>query len=492
VASPAPDPVPDLDRLTVADLLVGLDEGALTSRAVVSAHLEQIRRFDPVFGAIRCLAPSVLDEADASDRHREQSGPRRPLEGVPVLVKDNIDVAGLPTTAGALALAEARPAVDAPLISRLREAGAVILGKTNLSELANFLTEDMPSGYSSIGGQVLNPYDTSITPSGSSSGSATAAALGFAVLTVGTETDGSITSPADHQSVVGMKPTLGLVSRTGIVPIAASQDTAGPITRTVADALALLAAMAGTDPADPATAGADGTTATLRELVLDGRALDGAKLGVVRAAADPDDRPDPQQVACFDEALASLRGAGATLTDVPMPALSHDDELRVLHYEFGPGVDAYLERVGDGAPVRTLAELQAWNLAHAEAALKFGQTHVDVAVSIDHDRDRDQYVRARERDLAMTTAGLLAALGQDLDFLVFPGASGCSWAARAGWPSIVVPAGYTARGRRPVGVMFVGRPWHDAQLLAVAHAFEQAHPVRRPPRQLNPAVFQHL
>src|SRR5689334_2179211 len=211
-----------LDRVTVAEFRAELDAGRLTSRSIVEAHLERIERLDSAFGAIRCLAPWALDEADASDRCRREWGPRSPIEGIPVLVKDNIDVAGLPTTVGALALEHAVPVVDAPVVARLRAAGAVILGKTNLSELANFLTEDMPSGYSSLGGQVLNPYDTSMTPSGSSSGSAAAAALGFAPLTVGTETNGSITSPAHSQGVVGMKPTLGLVSRTGVVPIAAS------------------------------------------------------------------------------------------------------------------------------------------------------------------------------------------------------------------------------------------------------------------------------
>src|SRR5687767_2303665 len=197
---------PDPSTVTVAQLRALLESGATTSRALVELHLAQIGRFDAAFGAIRCLASGALDEAERSDRIRSGSGPRSPIEGIPVLIKDNIDVAGLPTTAGALALQDNVPAKDAPIVAALRDAGAVILGKTNLSELANFLTEDMPSGYSSLGGQVLNPYDWAVTPSGSSSGSAAAAALGFAPLTVGTETDGSITSPADRQSIVGMKP----------------------------------------------------------------------------------------------------------------------------------------------------------------------------------------------------------------------------------------------------------------------------------------------
>jgi amidase len=378
------------------------------------------------------------------------------------------------------------------MVARLRAAGAVILGKTNLSELANFLTEDMPSGYSSLGGQVLNPYDTSMTPSGSSSGSAAAAALGFAPLTLGTETNGSITTPAHSQSVVGMKPTLGLVSRTGVVPIAASQDTAGPITRTVADAAALLSVIAGPDPADPATADAAEATQRLRKLILDAPTLTGTRLAVVRGES-PDGQPrDPHQLACHERALAALTSAGATLVEVSLPTLDRVDEMTVLHYEFAPGVNSYLAALGAGAPLHTLADLQAWNRAHADVALKFGQVHVDTALGVDHERDRAAYRQARERDLRITTDGLDAALGDDLECLIFPRAEGCGWAARAGWPSIVIPAGYAANNRRPVGIMLVGRPWTDARLLALAHAFEQAHQVRRPPSEINPAAFRQL
>lgn len=484
--------LPELDSVTVAELRAALEAGLVTSRAIVEAHIARISRFDPVFGAIRVIAPSALDEADASDRVRRDQGPRSIIEGLPVLVKDNVDVAGLPTTGGALALEQATPATDAAIVARLRAAGAVILGKTNLSELANFLTEDMPSGYSSLGGQVLNPYDTSITPSGSSSGSGAAAALGFAPLTIGTETDGSITSPADQQSLVGMKPTLGLVSRTGILPIAASQDTAGPMTRTVADAAALLSVIAGPDPADPATAGAAGAVELLRSLILDPVALSGAHLGVVRGLPQDDQKPDPHQDACHERALAALVAAGAELIDVTLPSMSHDDEMTVLRYEFGPGVDRYLSALGAGAPLRSLAEIQAWNRAHAATALKFGQVHVDAAVAIDHDRDYETYRKARERDLQATTDGMVAALGDRLECLIFPRAEGATWAARAGWPSVVIPAGYTANNRRPVGIMLVSRPWTDDRLLALASAFEQRHPVRRPPGEINPAAFRRL
>ncbi|HUC12879.1 MAG TPA: amidase family protein, partial [Acidimicrobiales bacterium] len=237
---------------TVAELGQAMSEGTTTSVRVVRSRLTRIERLDPLFGAIRVVMPDAIEQAEASDRYRSRHGPRSPLEGIPVVIKDNIDVAGQPTTAGAVALAASTAAADAHLVRRLREAGAVILAKSNLSELANFLTDGMPSGYSSLGGQVLNPYDLALTPSGSSSGTAVAVALDMATIGVGTETDGSIISPAVHQSLVGIKPTLGLISRDGILPISPSQDTAGPMARTVADAAALLLAMAGPDPADEA------------------------------------------------------------------------------------------------------------------------------------------------------------------------------------------------------------------------------------------------
>jgi len=476
----------DPGSATVADLADGLASARWTSRELVEAHLARMEPIDRVFSSIRCLAPDALAQAAASDARRRRQGPRSPLEGIPVLIKDNVDVAGLPTTAGALALEESVPLADAPLVARLRAAGAIVLGKTNLSELCNFLTDDMPSGYSSLGGQVLNPYDTALTPSGSSSGSATALALGLAPLAVGTETDGSITSPAEHQSLVGMKPTVGLVSRRGVFPISPVQDTAGPMARTVADAAALLAVIAGPDPLDPATLDAAPAAERLAALSLDGGPLEGARLGVVGS-----DGPDPDGArGVFDLALDALRGAGAVLVEVTLPDLAEEDELAALHYEFAPAVDRYLTALGPSAPVRSLAELRRWNQAHADAALKFGQTHVDAAIAIDHDAARASHEARRARDRQVVLDALDTALGGELEALVFRRADGCGLAARIGWPSVVVPAGYATANRRPVGAMLVSRPWTDARLLALAHALERALPARRPPWEVNPAAFR--
>ena len=317
---------------------------------------------------------------------------------------------------------------------------------------------------------MLNPYDMTITPCGSSSGSAAAAALGFAPLTVGTETDGSITSPADRQGIVGMKPTLGLVSRTGILPIAPSQDTPGPMTRTVADAAALLDALVGHGVSSPPPADA----------------LDGVRLAVPPLPEDlhADDRE------LFQAAVQVMRDLGATAVEVP--AMPETDETPVLHYEFARDVDAYLARLPPGAPVRTMAELAAWNDAHADEALKYGQAHVLAALEVDHDADLAAYRANRARDLAVAgehgiDATLLAA---GAAAVVTPGWHGAGQAARAGYPSITVPGGYRRSGRQPFGVTLVGPSGAEALLLGLGYAYEQASRARGPVSRVNPSLLR--
>lgn len=475
--------------LTAAAMARSLAAGLTDSQTLVKGCLDRIAALDGLFGAIRTTCPDSLQQAASSDDHRRRHGARSPLEGVPVVVKDNIDTRGTTTTAGSLALADRRPEADAHLVARLRTAGAVVLAKTNLSELANFLTEGMPSGYSSAGGQVLNPYDLAQTPSGSSSGSGAAVALALAPLAVGTETDGSIVSPAVHQSLVGVKPSLGLVSRQGIFPIAPSQDTAGPMATTVADAAMLLSVICGTDPADPVTAEGTTTAAALQGFVPDPGALAGARLVV--SSASPQQLDSPAFKAFLGPLRKALEGAGATVGEAHLPEPAADDEMFVLHYEFAPAVDRYFRSSPGQGAVRSLADIQSWNRDHEAEALKFGQSHVDSALALDHAAERDRWLEARRRDLLLVTSALEAALGE-ADALVFRADEGATWAARAGWPSVTVPIGYSRRSRRPLGLTLVARRWTDPRLLSVAAGVEASCGERLPPEVVNPAVFARL
>jgi len=467
------DPDIDLETAGVRELQEGMASGRTTSEALVRGYLDRIGRYDrrgPAVHAVRHLAPDAVDEAKARDEARRRGDVRGPMHGIPVLLKDNIDVAGMPTTAGSLALEHSMPDRDAALVTRLREAGAVILGKANLTEFANFMTEDMPSGYSSLGGQVLNPYDVSLTPCGSSSGSGAAAALGLATVTVGSETDGSILCPCDAQSLVGVKPTLGLVSGEGMLPIASSQDVAGPMTRTVYDAAALLGALVGDDYVSS----------------LDLGALQGACLVVPGVSSDvhAEDRE------LFDAALQVLRDRGARLVDVR--ELPTTDERDVLHYEFARDLDAYLARLPEGAPMRSLADIVAWNEAHADVALKYGQVRLLAAVAVDHDAGRRAYDAMRARHLAVAAEhgvdSVLAA--HDAQAVVVPSWLGAGVGARAGYPSVIVPAGYRRSSRRPFGVTFLGTARTEARLLSFAYDYEQASRLRRPVSEINPSLLR--
>lgn len=467
-----PDDI-DLETAEVRDVQHAMSEGRCTSADLVAAYLERIERYDrrgPAVHAVRRLVPDAPDRSRALDAERSAGTVRGPMHGIPVIVKDNIDIAGLPTTAGSLALEHSTPDRDAGLITRLRDAGAVVIAKANLTEFANFMAEDMPSGYSSLGGQVLNPYDVSLTPCGSSSGSGTAAALGLATAAVGTETDGSILCPCDAQSLVGVKPTLGLVSADGILPIASSQDCAGPMARSVQDAAALLGALTGGDYLGG----------------LSASALHGTRVAVPET---PDDL-HAEDRALFEAALQVMRDRGAEL--VAVPALPETDELGVLHYEFARDLDAYLARLPDGAPMRSLAEIVAWNDAHADVALKFGQARLLAAVAIDHDAQRQAYEAMRARDVAVGAEhgvdSVLAA--HEASAVVVPSWRSAGIGARAGYPSVIVPAGYRKSGRRPFGVTFLGTARSEATLLALAFDYEQASRMRRPVSEINPSLLR--
>ncbi len=493
-------PIPtDLESATAAELQDALTAGSFTAVQLVEAYLARIAELSangPRLNSVRALNPSAVMDAAASDTERAAGTIRGILHGIPVLIKDNIDVEGMPTTAGSLALANSFPRTDAALIARLRDAGAIILGKTNLTEFANYMTHDMPSGYSSLGGQVLNPYDLSQTPSGSSAGSGSAAATSLATLTVGTETSGSILSPARANSLVGVKPTVGLVSRTGIIPISASQDTAGPMTRTVMDAAALLTVIAGPDAEDP-------TTLTQGPAInytagLSSTALRGARLGYI---VDPDP--------VFVAALAALKLRGATLVPV---ILADTDQPQILSFEFKRDLNHYLDRLSDDAPMKSLAEIIAFNLAHENATLKFGQTLLVESNAVDlndpaqlssYENMRDSARTDCRRSIDHALTGRVTdndSLGEDtareahnahetaLDAIV----SNCATTqlgARAGYPTVVVPSGYAAANRRPEGLAFLGTAFSEQRLLGFAYDFEQSANAWRPPATQNPSLL---
>jgi amidase len=477
----------DARSATVAALAAAMQSRTLTATALAAFYLDRIQRLNPALRAVISTGPRALDEAAASDARRESGRSRGPLDGIPVLVKDNLAVTGRPATAGSPALVLAGDD-ESFCLGGLRAAGAVIIGKTNLSEWANFRSRHSSSGWSTLGGQAVNPHGAGRNPSGSSSGSGVALAAALAPLAIGTETDGSIVSPAAACGVVGIKPTLGLVSRTGIVPISAEQDTAGPMARTVADAAALLTAMAGPDPADPATAAAAGEAADYTSFLYPG-ALAGARLGVWRYGSDT---VGPATAALFDAAIARLRDAGATVIDqIDLPGADQifAPEFAALAHEFKHDLNAYLAALPGEHP-SSLAELIAFNQARADTVLAvFGQDHFEAAEATSGDLADPDYLSARGEARRLARSGLDAALlGSELDAVVSL-TGNPAWltdhvlgdhhtfgtsspAAVAGYPAITVPAGQV--GGLPVGISLAGPAWSEPRLIALAHAFQLA------------------
>lgn len=491
-----------MDELTILDMQTKMQCGELTARQLTEMYLERIRQVNPKINAIIELNPDALEIADMLDAERRQGSVRSPLHGVPVLLKDNIDTHDrMQTTAGSLALAGSIARRDAFLVEQLRRAGAVLLGKTNLSEWANFRSTRSTSGWSSRGGLTRNPYALDRSACGSSSGSAAAVAANLCAAAVGTETDGSIICPSQTNGIVGIKPTLGLVSRSGIIPIAHSQDTAGPMARTVTDAAILLEAMAGADPRDPAAASAPVGESGYRS-GLDPNGLQGARLGVPRKMAGSDERV----LAVFDECIALLKQCGAEVVDpVSIPTFNKfaKSEMEMLLYEFKADLNAYLSGLGPEAPVHSLEEVIRFNEEHAARVMPyFGQERM-LAAQKKGPLSDSRYLKALERNVRLTRAeGLDAALQTHrLDALILP-SGGPAWLidlvngdsigwdmestsmpAVAGYPHITVPAGYIFG--LPVGLSFIGAAWQEAKLIRLAYAFEQAARVRRPPQFLE-------
>ncbi|HTT41778.1 MAG TPA: amidase [Steroidobacteraceae bacterium] len=488
----------DPSEHSLAQLGSAQAQGSLTAEALTRSYLERIARYDrqgPTLGAVLALNPEALTAARALDQERRAGKVRGPLHGIPLLIKDNIETLDpLPTTAGSLALAGARHKADAPMVARLRAAGAIVLGKANLSEWANFRALRSVSGWSAVGGQTRCPYDPTRNPSGSSSGPAAGTAANLCAAAIGSETDGSILAPASLNCLVGLKPTVGLVSGAGVIPIASRQDTTGPMTRTVADAAALLAVMA-----EPQAHWDRELLASLQSTPR------GLRLGVLPAP----DSTHPQVLAQSRDWFKLLEREGFVLVDVPHPPdwkTLLDAELEVLMYDFKAEINEYLARFNGTLPVRTLADLIEFNDRHAQQELSvFGQELFEQSQACGP-RTSPAYRTALQHILDAADRHGLSALfaGHKVDALVASGNgpaelidhvwgdryenSGgwppmCSAAAVAGWPSLTVPAGFVAG--LPVGIHFVAPRFHEARLLQIGRSFERARSARQPPALRN-------
>ncbi|HEV8237064.1 MAG TPA: amidase [Gemmatimonadaceae bacterium] len=497
-----PVPPAPLDDLTITDLQAGLQSGKYTARSLVEQYTARIDSMDkrgPTLNHVLEINPDALTIADQKDAERKAGKPQGPLHGIPILIKDNIDTADrMHTSAGSLVLATSTPSRDSWVAERLRAAGAIILGKTNLSEWANIRSTHSSSGWSGRGGQGKNPYALDRNTSGSSSGSGGGVAASYCAAAIGSETDGSVTSPSAACGLVGIKPTVGLIGRSGIIPISHSQDTAGPMTRTVRDTAILLGALTGIDPRDDATKPSQGKSYSDYTRFLDANGLRGARIGVVRETFMG---YSPKTDKLVEQAIDVIKHAGATVVDpanLPSIAKIGDAELEVLLYELKADLNSYLASLGPSAPVKTLADVIRFNEQNAPREMPyFGQELFEQAQKKGPLTD-SKYKAARAKCLRYArNEGIDAVMNKyRLDALIAPtqgpvwlidlvngdGGGGGSFtqpAAVAGYPHITVPVGLVQG--LPVGLSFVGRAWSEPTLLKLAYAYEQASKARRPP-----------
>jgi amidase len=496
----------ELEELTISELQDALKSGRFTSRSLVQIYLDRINEIDkagPTINSVIEINPDALSIAESLDRERREKGVRGPLHGIPILIKDNIDTADrMMTTAGSLALVGSRPAQDSFVAKKLRESGAVILGKTNLSEWANFRSSHSTSGWSGRGGQTKTPYAMDRNPCGSSSGSGAAVAANLSAAAIGTETDGSVVCPSSANSLVGIKPTVGLISRAGIIPIAHSQDTAGPMARTVKDAAILLGALTGIDARDGATRASQQKSFSDYTQFLDEHGLKGARLGVARKYFGFNDRVDK----LMNDLIGELKKLGAVIVDpadIPTSGKFDDSELEVLLYEFKTDLNAYLSRLGSSVSVHSLKDVIEFNEKNRDKEMPyFGQDLFTKAEAKGPLTDRKYLHALRKNHLLTRTQGIdLVIARHRLDALIAP-TGGPAWptdwingdhftggyssaSAVAGYPHITVPAGYVFG--LPVGMSFFGAAWNEPKLIKYAYAFEQATKARRPPRFLEKA-----
>lgn len=470
---------------TITEIQQAYEANKMTSVELVQMYLDRIEAYNrngPKINAILSVNPDAIKIATELDKMREK-GIRGSLYGIPVILKDNIETAdNMPTTAGAFALENNFAKNDSFVAKQLRQAGAIILGKANMSEWAYFMTEDVPSGYSGLGGQVLNPYGVGSfiagSVGGSSSGSGAGIASNFAVVAIGTETSGSILSPSSANSLVGIKPTVGLVSRTGIIPLAHSQDTAGPMTRTVTDAAITLGVITGVDEMDPITKTSKGRALKdyTKHLIAEG--LNGARIGVDRSflsTIDTDERK------IIEEAIEEIKSQGAIIEEVTIPKTSFTSI--VLWHEFKHDINAYLSKVSNEVPIKSLVDLIEFNKQDPDVRMKFGQIELEKAQTMSDDAYDPTYLEHREIDIRNSASeGIDIIMAEhNLDALLFENNSGAAIPAKAGYPSITIPAGYTSEGM-PVGITFSAKAYSEARLIELAYSYEQATKKRVAPR----------
>ncbi|MGE5326397.1 MAG: amidase family protein [Deltaproteobacteria bacterium] len=544
-ANPAKQPFTVVES-TIREMQTAMEQGRITSREIVLQYLTRIATYEDKLNAIISVNPHALEEAEARDRERAQGRIRGPLHGIPIALKDNIHTTDMPTTGGALAFAGLVPPYEATLTKNLRDAGAIIIAKTNMTELANWVASGMPANYNGLAGYGFNPYDPRRDPreatfdgrpalftGGSSSGVGTAAS--FWAGNVGTETSGSILSPSNQNMLVGIKPTVGRISRYGVIPITADQDTPGPMARTVTDAAILLGALEGSaaDPNDPATSTCPRVPGGDYTRFLNAAGLKGARIGIPRAffydkitppgAKQPRGGLDPAQTRVMDEAITILRQQGAIIVDpVEIPSIvstvpgenfllwptcagldnakgKDADCSIVFKYGMKRDFNKWLTSLGAAAPVKTLTELRQWNIAHQRAgSIKYGQALLDISDEMNVEADAARYRADREKDLRLSaTNGIDAVMKKyQLDALLFPGPSSAAIAAKPGYPTVIVPFGLVpnspappaqpfpegfAPKPAPFGVGFTGMACSEPRLIELAYAFEQATKRRVPP-----------